>query len=87
MKKVVRTSIKAETDAEMTRRHMIEEQTLLQTIQRQLNDLVSNIEDLHEVAYEEMELSGLFKEALDVMQAWPSNYRGLRNKYLEEINK
>ena len=83
MKKIVRTPIKAETDAEMTARHYAEERKLLQTIQRQIRELVDNIEMLHDAAYDTMELSPLYQAALDTLQDWPSNYSRLKSEMIK----
>lgn len=83
MRQFTKTPIKAETDAEMTARHYAEERILLQTIQRQVRELVDNIEMLHDAAYETMELGALYEEALDVLQAWPSNYSRLKSEMIK----
>jgi len=83
MKKIVRTPVKAETDAEMTARHYAEERVLLQTIQRQVRELVDNIEEVHEVAYNTMELSPLYQAALDTLQDWPGNYSRLKSEMIK----
>ena len=69
--------VRSETNDEMTARHIREEAALLEDIHSQISALVNSIEDLHEVAYETMELPILYQEALDVLQAWPSNKRRL----------
>ena len=83
MRKFTKKPIQAETDAEMTSRHYTEEQVLLQTIQRQVRELVDNIEMLHDAAYETMELGALYEEALDVLQDWPSNYSRLKSEMIK----
>jgi len=76
--------IKAETDVEMTKRHMVEEKVLLDTIHRQLSELLSNIESLSEASYEEMELPILYQGILDTLQDWPANLHRLKIRGLEE---
>ena len=81
MKRVLDSSskISAETDAEMTERHIKEEMNLLSNIRDQIRNLADSLEDLHEVAYNTMEVNALYEECLDVLQAWPANYRSYVN--------
>lgn len=83
MRQFTKSPIKAETDAEMTARHYREERILLQTIQRQVRELVDNIEEVHEVAYSTMELSPLYQAALDTLQDWPSNFSRLKSEMIK----
>ena len=84
MRTFTKAPVKAETDAEMTKRHMVQERILLETINRQIRDLVNNIESLSEASYEEMDLPVLYQELLDTLQGWPANIRRLKTRGLEE---
>lgn len=78
----VKKPIHAETDAEMTQRHIREEMSLLINIRDQIKNLVDSLEDLHDVAYNTMEVSTLYQACLDTLQAWPANYRS----YVSDAN-
>ena len=73
MRQFTKSPIKAETDAEMTARHYREELALLKNIRGQVQGFVDNIEELHDAAYEEMELGALYEEALEVLRGWSTN--------------
>lgn len=73
MRQFTKSPIKAETSAEMTARHYQEELEALKNIRKQVQALVDSIEDLHEAAYEEMELGALYEDALDALHYWPTN--------------
>lgn len=73
MKKVVRTSIKAETDTEMTARHMQEETATLTHVHKLMYELYDTIEDLHDHTYETMELGALYEELGECLRAWRTN--------------
>ncbi len=75
----VKKPIHAETDAEMTQRHIREEINRLINMRDQIRNLADSIEDLHEFTYNTMELNTLYQACLDTLQAWPANYRSYVN--------
>ena len=71
-RQIIRKPVKAETEAEMTKKHMVQEKILL------------DIESLSEASYEEMELPILYQGILDTLQDWPANLHRLKIRGLKE---
>lgn len=82
----VKKPIHAETDAEMTQRHIREEMSRLINMRDQIKNLADSIEDVQEVTYDTMELGTLYQACLDTLQAWSANYYRVYTDYTNGAN-